>query len=396
MDHLEFITALLEKGANPNARIKDNTLTRTIFTMQWFLEDGSTPFIRAAQSGDTALMKLLLEYKADPKIATTFGDTALTAAAGIGWVPGVTYERSVKENVEAMRMLLDLGLDPNGANNDGRTALMGAAMKGRNDVVQLLVSRGADLDTRDHGSRDTDKATSAAAGHRWQAIDYADGLVRVGVQSAVEYPETSALIRKLMEERDCPRRRTIATSSPSASSPSVRVTLDSGRMDERLLAAAIDLARQARAAGNHPFGALLAIDGQIVLTAQNTVHTDRDPTAHAETNLVAAAIRSLSTEQIHAAVLYTSCEPCAMCVGKMYWAGIRSIVYALSAADLAKMAGGDFLIQCRTLFSRAAEADVDVKGPLLVTEARAVHLGMLAVAASGEVIASAAVRASGP
>jgi cytohesin len=195
------MAVLLDKGADPNAKVKDNTLTRTIFTMQWFLEDGSTPFIRASQSGDTALMKLLLEYEADPKIATNFGDTALTAAGGIGWVPGVTYERSAKENVEAIRMLLDLGLDPNGANNDGRTALMGAAMKGRNDAVLLLVERGADLAQKDRGSRDTDKATSSAAGHRWQAIDYADGLVRVGVQSAVEYPETSALIRKLMEER---------------------------------------------------------------------------------------------------------------------------------------------------------------------------------------------------
>ena len=97
-----------------------------------------------------------------------------------------------------------LGLDPNAANNDGRTALMGAAMKGRNDAVRLLVERGADLAQKDRGSRDTDKATSSAAGHRWQAIDYADGLVRVGVQSAVEYPETSALIRKLMEERNLP------------------------------------------------------------------------------------------------------------------------------------------------------------------------------------------------
>jgi ankyrin repeat protein len=204
MDHLELIQLLLEKGANPNARIKDNTLTRTIFTMQWFQEDGATPFIRASQSADTELMKLLLKYGADPKIKTTFGDTALTAAGGIGWVPGVTYERSAKENVEAIRMLLDLGLDPNGANNDGRTALMGAAMKGRNDAILLLVERGADLAQKDRGSRDTDKATSSAAGHRWQAIDYADGLVRVGVQSAVEYPETSALIRKLMEDRGIP------------------------------------------------------------------------------------------------------------------------------------------------------------------------------------------------
>ena len=204
MDHLALIQLLLEKGANPNLRIKDNTLTRTIFTMQWFLEDGATPFIRAAQSGDTTLMKVLLEYDADPTIKTTFGDTALTAAGGIGWVPGVTYERSPDENVEAIRMLLDLGLDPNAANSDGRTALMGAAMKGRNAAVQLLVDRGADLAQKDRGSRDTDKATSSAAGHRWQAIDYADGLVRVGVQSAVEYPETSKLIRKLMEERGMP------------------------------------------------------------------------------------------------------------------------------------------------------------------------------------------------
>ena len=146
MDHLEIIRLLLEKGANPNARIKDNTLTRTIFTMQWFLEDGATPFIRAAQSSDTALMKLLLEVQGRSEgDHRRFGDTALTACGGIGWVQGVTYERSAKENVEAMRMLLDLGLDPNEANNDGRTALMGAAMKGRNDVVQLLVDRGANL-----------------------------------------------------------------------------------------------------------------------------------------------------------------------------------------------------------------------------------------------------------
>jgi ankyrin repeat protein len=63
MDHLDIITLMLEKGADPNKKVKDNTLTRTIFTMQWFFEDGATPFIRAAQSSDTALMKLLLKYK---------------------------------------------------------------------------------------------------------------------------------------------------------------------------------------------------------------------------------------------------------------------------------------------------------------------------------------------
>src|SRR5688500_3389323 len=212
MDHLELIKLLLDKGADPNAKMKDNTLTRTIFTMQWFYENGATAFIRAAQSSDTALMKLLLQYKADPKVATAQGDNALTASAGIGWVDGVTYERSAKENLEAVRMLLDLGLDPNSANQEGRTPLMGAALKGRPDVIQLLVDRGAKLDARDRGSRDTHIPGATIAGLTWEALDYAEGLVRVGVQSAVERPEAVALIRKLMADRGMkvpPANRTI-------------------------------------------------------------------------------------------------------------------------------------------------------------------------------------------
>src|SRR5262245_30255285 len=143
----------------------------------------------------------------------------------------------------------------------------------------------------------------------------------------------------------------------------------------------IELARQARAAGNHPFGALLVLDGEVVASAPNTVFTDRDPTAHAETNLVSLAIRELSADRIRRSVLYTSCEPCAMCVGKMYWAGIRSLVYALSAEELAKLAGGSFLVPCRELFERAAE-QITVIGPLLVEEAREVHVGFWSAQAS--------------
>src|SRR4029450_1662197 len=143
---------------------------------------------------------------------------------------------------------------------------------------------------------------------------------------------------------------------------------------EAFLRQAIGLARQARLAGDHPFGAVLVIDGAPVLTAQNTVNTGRDPTAHAETNLVARALQVLSAEQMRRSVLYTSCEPCAMCVGKMYWAGIRSVVFALPAEQLAALAGADFLIPCSELFGRAAE-QVTIVGPLLVEEAREVHIG---------------------
>ena len=113
---------------------------------------------------------------------------------------------------------------------------------------------------------------------------------------------------------------------------------------DRFVRQTIELARQARAAGNHPFGSLLVLDDEVVLTAENTVTTGRDPTAHAETNLVAQAIQRLSPDQIRRSVLYTSCEPCAMCTGKIYWSGIRAVVFALSSEELAAFTGGNFLI----------------------------------------------------
>jgi len=152
------------------------------------------------------------------------------------------------------------------------------------------------------------------------------------------------------------------------------MTIDTAEISVHFIRQAIELAREARSAGNHPFGALLVVDGRVVLTAGNTVNTDRDPTAHAETNLVAQAIKHLSPEEIRRSVLYTSCEPCAMCAGKMYWAGIRSVAYALSAEALAQLAGEDFVIPCKELFGRAADT-VAVAGPLLLREARAVHEG---------------------
>jgi uncharacterized protein len=198
MDHLDFIQLLLDKGANVNARMKDSTETRTVFTNQWLDENGATPFLRASQSGDLVLMKLLLAHGADPKIDTVLHVTALQVAAGIGWVEGITYEWSPEATLEAVKMLLDLGLEVNAQADTGRTALHGAAHKGRTDVIQVLVDHGAKLDVRDYGN--TDNRGGKLAVHTWQAVDYADGLVRVGVQSAIPHPEAGLLLRKLMTE----------------------------------------------------------------------------------------------------------------------------------------------------------------------------------------------------
>jgi ankyrin repeat protein len=202
MDHLDYIKILIDKGANVNARIKDSTQTRTVFTNQWLDENGATAFLRASQSGDIVLMKLLLAHGADPKIATVLGVTALQVASGIGWVEGITYEWSEKDTFEAVKLLLDLGLDPNAQADTGRVALHGAAHKGRPDVVQILADHGAKLDVRDYGN--TDNRGGKLAIMTWQPVDYADGLVRVGVQSAIAHPETGLLLRKLLTAAGLP------------------------------------------------------------------------------------------------------------------------------------------------------------------------------------------------
>ncbi|HTW38403.1 MAG TPA: ankyrin repeat domain-containing protein [Steroidobacteraceae bacterium] len=202
MDHLDFIKLLLVHGADPNLRMLSSTETRTVFTNEWLNYSGATPFLRAAQSGDLVLMKLLLAHGANPHIPTFINVTPLMAASGIGWVEGVTYEWSPQETYETVKFLLGLGADVNAQDLvDRRTALMGAAHKGRNDVVELLVQHGADLALHDIGSRDT---VHKLAGVSWQAIDYADGLVRVGVQSAIPHPATAALIRRLMKAQGLP------------------------------------------------------------------------------------------------------------------------------------------------------------------------------------------------
>jgi len=143
---------------------------------------------------------------------------------------------------------------------------------------------------------------------------------------------------------------------------------------------AIDVARAARAHGNHPFGAvLLDGDDRIVLEAENTVVTHRDATGHAETNLVRLASSQLDADELAAATLVTSTEPCAMCAGAIYWAGIGTLVYGLPESALLAMTGAHPENPTLDLPSRdvlgAGSRRVAVIGPLLVDEAAEPHEG---------------------
>ncbi len=153
---LEFIGELLEHGANVNARTREVPPSRrwlySLGDVSWVDFTGQTPFLRAALSGDTATMRLLLDYGADPKLPTFAGTTPHMAAAGVNWVVAQTYTVSPDALLEAIALCLELGADINATNSMGLTALLGAANRGSNEIIEFLVANGARLDVADvHG-----------------------------------------------------------------------------------------------------------------------------------------------------------------------------------------------------------------------------------------------------
>jgi tRNA(Arg) A34 adenosine deaminase TadA len=149
-----------------------------------------------------------------------------------------------------------------------------------------------------------------------------------------------------------------------------------------MLRKAIAVSKRSRENGNHPFGALLASpSGEILAEAENSVVTAGDLIGHAETNLVRLAGMTLSNEQIATATLYTSCEPCAMCAGAMYWGGINRLIYAMSESDLLPLPDGEYSenatmtgVGCRAVLASGKRV-IEVSGPHLADEAIAIHDG---------------------
>lgn len=145
--------------------------------------------------------------------------------------------------------------------------------------------------------------------------------------------------------------------------------------DERHLRAAFQVANRAREEGNLPFGCVVVDgDGKVVIEQRNLgLVPVRDATAHAESTAAGRASRQFSPQETGGFTLYSSAEPCAMCAGAIYWAGIGRVVYGLSEHELKALTGNHpdnptMDLPCREVLSRG-QRHVEVVGPCLVEEA---------------------------
>ena len=158
-------------------------------------------------------------------------------------------------------------------------------------------------------------------------------------------------------------------------------TPDSIERHEQLLRRSFEVARRAMSHGNHPFGAVLVDgDGNVLIGVENGYMPSHDGTAHAERLLATEACRTLSAEVLAGATIYSSAEPCAMCAGAIYWAGIGRLVYGLSEHRLRAVTGNHpenptLDLPCRAVFA-SGQRPTEVVGPLLQDEAEAVHDGV--------------------
>jgi ankyrin repeat protein len=183
---LAMIRELLAHGAEVNARTREVPPSRrwlySLGDVSWVDFTGQTPFLRAALSGDVAVMRLLLEHGADPNLPTRAGTTPLMAASGVNWVVAQTYTESLQSLLDAIELCLDHGADVNAVNSMGLTAVLGAANRGANDIIRLLAANGARLDAVDKEGR---------SAQRW-----AEGVFLAAV-GAERKPATIALLEEL-------------------------------------------------------------------------------------------------------------------------------------------------------------------------------------------------------
>ena len=179
---LDIVQALLARGARVDAALTANLPGRSgMDGGDTTLHAGTTPLMRAARAGDSAVIRLLLDRGADAKLATKDGNTALMFAAGVGYRDKNTRSNE-RDALEAVKIFADAGLDLHRVNTKGETALHGAADRGADTIVQFLVDRGASLNVKSKQG--------------FTPLDVAMGKSSF-IQLPVPKPTTVALLRKL-------------------------------------------------------------------------------------------------------------------------------------------------------------------------------------------------------
>jgi tRNA(Arg) A34 adenosine deaminase TadA len=157
--------------------------------------------------------------------------------------------------------------------------------------------------------------------------------------------------------------------------------MTASELDEHFLRRSFEVARRALTHGNHPFGAILVDrNHNVLIEAENGYLPAHDGTAHAERLLATQACTTLSPDVLKGSTLYSSAEPCAMCAGAIYWAGIGRLVYGLSEHRLRGVTGNHpenptLDLPCREVLKSGQRA-TEVIGPLLEDEAEALHEGV--------------------
>ncbi|KAB1190740.1 nucleoside deaminase [Haloferax sp. MBLA0078] len=132
---------------------------------------------------------------------------------------------------------------------------------------------------------------------------------------------------------------------------------------------AFELAREAAARGDEPFGSVLVLDDTIVMSESNRIETETDIRYHPELHLAYRACREYDSKTRAEMVMYTSTEPCPMCSGGMLTAGFNSVVYSVSSDEIARITGRELSVNSTDVLGGVT----DVVGPLLNDEGRQVH-----------------------
>ena len=146
------------------------------------------------------------------------------------------------------------------------------------------------------------------------------------------------------------------------------------RERNKFLRITFELALKARKLGNHPFGAILVHQNEIICQSENSIKTDNDLTKHAEFKLVQFAVQNFDQITLRNSILYSSTEPCSMCSGAIYWAKIGTLVYGTSLKTLSSMVNGTLEVSCRDILTKGKH-DIKIFGPLLEVEGIKIHNG---------------------